>query len=62
MNEMTLSFRHKIRNSSPGGRMPSTLPLGHEGSQQYLFFTSERGKHFASFKLEGQSEVRTRDF
>ena len=33
--EMTLSSRHKIRNSSPGGLTPSTLPLGHGGSPQY---------------------------
>ena len=25
MNEMTLSFRHRIRNSSSGGLRPSTL-------------------------------------
>ena len=35
MNEMTLSSRHRIRNSSPGGLRPSTLPLGHGGSPQY---------------------------
>ena len=35
MIEMTLSFRHRIRNSSPGGLRPSTLPLGHGGSPQY---------------------------
>ena len=29
---MTLSSRHRIRNSSPGGLRPSTLPLGHGGS------------------------------
>ena len=33
--EMTLSSRHRIRNSSPGGLRPSTLPLGHGGSPQY---------------------------
>ena len=32
---MTLSSRHRIRNSSPGGLRPSTLPLGHKGSPQY---------------------------
>ena len=36
MIEMTLSSRHRIRNSSPGGLRPSTLPLGHGGSPQYL--------------------------
>ena len=33
--EMTLSSRHRIRNSSPGGLRPSTLPLDHGGSPQY---------------------------
>ena len=28
MIEMTLSSRHRIRNSSPGGLRSSTLPLG----------------------------------
>ena len=32
---MTLSSRHRIRNSSPGGLRPSTLPLGYGGSPQY---------------------------
>ena len=32
---MTLSSRHRIRNSSPGGLRPSTLPLGHGVSRQY---------------------------
>ena len=27
MNEVTLSSRHRIRNSSPGGLRPSTLSL-----------------------------------
>ena len=35
MIEMTLSSRHRIQNSSPGGLRPSTLPLGHGGSPQY---------------------------
>ena len=35
MIEMTLSSRHRVRNSSPGGLRPSTLPLGHVGSPQY---------------------------
>ena len=32
---MTLPSRHRIRDSSPGGLRPSTLPLGHRGSPQY---------------------------
>ena len=35
MIEMTLSSRHRIRNSNLGGLRPSTLPLGHGGSPQY---------------------------
>ena len=35
MNDMTLTFRHIIQNSSPGGLRPSTLPLGHGGFPQY---------------------------
>ena len=35
MIEMTLSSRHRIRKSIPGGLRPSTLPLGHGGSPQY---------------------------
>ena len=29
---MTLLFRHRIQNSSPGGLRPVTLSLGHGGS------------------------------
>ena len=43
---MTLPSRHMIRNLSPGSLRPSTLPLGHGGSQQYWIFMSERGKCF----------------
>ena len=35
MNEITLPYRHRIRNSSPGGLRPSILPLVHGGSPQY---------------------------
>ena len=45
MNEMTLSSRHRIRNSSPGGMRSSTLPLGHWGFPQYWIITSERGRN-----------------
>ena len=45
MNEMTLPSRHRHRNSSPGGVRPSTLPLSHRSSPQYLIFTSERRKN-----------------
>ena len=55
MIDMTLSSRHRIRNSSPGSLRPSTLPLGHGGSPQYklshvdgeetlLFFSNRRDR------------------
>ena len=43
MNEMTLHSRHRIQNSSPGGLRPSTLPLGHGGSPQYVESHEEGG-------------------
>ena len=59
MNEMTLPSRHRIRNSSPGGLRPSTLPLGHGVSPQYWIFTSERGRNILfSVKLKGKSGIR----
>ena len=57
MNEMTLPSRHHIQNLSPGGLMPSTLPLGHGGSPQYWFFYKWA---FVSLKPECQSGGRTR--
>ena len=50
MNEMTLSSRHRIRNSSPGGLRPSTLPLGHVGSHNTEFYTWMGEKHFCFFQ------------
>ena len=51
MIEMTLSSRHRIRNSSPGGLRPSTLPLGHGGSPQYwLSHVDGEETFFVSFK------------
>ena len=48
---MTLSSRHKIRNSSPGGLRPSTLPLGHGGSPLYwLSHVDGEETFFVSFK------------
>ena len=51
MNEMTLSSRHSIRNSSPGGLRPSTLPLGHvgppphvDGGETFLFLLNCRDR------------------
>ena len=45
MNDMTLSARHMIRNSCPGGLRPSTLSLVDGGFSQYCIFTSERGRN-----------------
>ena len=50
MIEMTLSSRHRIRNSSPGGLRPSTLPLGHGGSPHTDFYTWMGKKHFCFFQ------------
>ena len=51
MIEMTLSSRHRIRNSSPGGLRSSTLPLGHGGSPQYWLSHVDREEtFFVSFK------------
>ena len=48
---MTLSSRHRIRNSNPGGLRPSTLPLGHGGSPQYwLSHVDGKETFFVSFK------------
>ena len=48
---MTLPSRHRIRNSSPGGLRPSTLPLGHGGSPQYwLSHVDGEETLFVSFK------------
>ena len=50
MNEMTLSSRHRIRNSSPGGLRPSTLPLCHGGYRNTEFHTWMGKKHFCFFQ------------
>ena len=47
---MTLSSIHRIRNSSPGGLRPSTLPLGHGGSHNTDFHTWMGKKHFCFFQ------------
>ena len=46
MIEMTLFSRHRIRNSSPGGLRPSTLPLGHGGYPQYWLSHVDVGETF----------------
>ena len=60
---MTLSSRHRIRNSSPGGLRPSTPPLGHGGSPPYwvlhvdgeetYLFLSNRWDRESSYELSG---------
>ena len=56
MIEMTLSSRHRIRNSSPGGLRPSTLPLATSRSRRLptiLTFTRGWGRHiFVSLTAE----------
>ena len=46
MIEMTLSSRHRMRNSSPGGLRRSTLPLGHGTPRNTDFHTWMEKKHF----------------
>ena len=41
---MTLPSRHRMRNFSPGGLMPNTLPLGHGVFPQYWIFTIDWGR------------------
>ena len=59
MNELTLSSRHRIRNSSPGGLRPRTLLLGHGGSPQYwvlhfcFFQTAKTGNRTPNSTLKG---------
>ena len=56
MNEMTLYLPpppgHIIRNSSPGGLRPSTLPLGHGGSLNIESLLMSTEETFCFFKLE----------
>ena len=48
---MTLSSRHRIRNSNPGGLRSSVLPLGHGDSPQYwLSHVDGEETFFVSFK------------
>ena len=61
MIEMTVSSRHRIRNSSPGGLRPSTLPLGHNtdfdtwmGKKHFCFFqTAETGNRTSNSGVKG---------
>ena len=66
MSKITLPSRHRIRNSSPGGLRPSTLPLSHGGSSAshntYEWSLRVSGKEsFVSLKPECQSGGRIRD-
>ena len=65
-DKITLPSRYRIRNSSPGGLRPSTLPLSHGGSSAphntYEWSLRVNGKEsFVSLKPECQSGGRTRD-
>ena len=55
MTAMTLPFKHRIRNSSPGGLSPSTL------STILNLYEGAGKKHSVYLKLEGQCGVRNRD-
>ena len=59
MIKLTLSFRHGIRNSSPGGLRPSTLPPHNtdfhmDGEETFFFFqTAETGNRTPNVKGSG---------
>ena len=56
---MTLSSKHRIRNSSPGGLRPSTLPLGHGGSPQYWLPHVDGEETFFCFFQTAETGNRT---
>ena len=65
-DKITLPSRYRIRNSSPGGLRPSTLPLSHGVSSAphntYGWSLRVSGKEsFVSLKPQCQSGGRTRD-
>ena len=53
-DDTALHIRDRIRNSSPVGMRPSTLPLGHVGFSQYWIFTSEQEKNFFLWNLNAR--------
>ena len=66
MIEMTLSSRHRIQNSSPGGLRPSTLPLGHGGSPRYWLSHVDSGvkgsgaNHYPRAPAQWQVKVKVK--
>ena len=56
---MTLSSRHRIQNSRPGGLRPSTLPLGHGGSPQYWLSHVDGEETFFCFFQTAETGNRT---
>ena len=56
---MTLSSRHRIRISSPGGLRPSTLPLGHGSSPQYWLSHVDGEETFFCFFQTAETGNRT---
>ena len=51
MDEMTLLYRHRIRNSIPGRLSPRMVAPGHRGPTRN---TSERGKKFFYWNLDAR--------
>ena len=64
MDEMTLPFRHRIRDSSPCSLRSSSLPLCDGGSSQYLIFMSgkETFCFFETWRPECGSNSRSATF
>ena len=50
MNEMTLPFRHRIRNSNPDGLRLSPLPLGYGSLPNIEFLRVSREETFCFFE------------
>ena len=59
MNEMTLSSTRRIRNLSPGGLRPSTLPLGQGGTPQYWVLHVDGKETFFVFFQTAETGNRT---
>ena len=58
MNEMTLPFRHRIRNSNAGGLRLSSLPLIPWGSpQNWIFMSEQRRNIFKTWMPERGSNL-----
>ena len=56
MNEMTLPYRHRIRNLSPGGLRRSTRYLSVTEAPHNIESSPAERKHFVSLKLNAKGD------